>query len=302
MEDLVVIGAGPAGLSAAVYASRAGVNVLVLDSGAPGGKVNLTAEVENYPGIKHITGPDLAYQLYEHAMAFGAKIGYGEVTDIVDKGDHKEVICGDTVYETKAVIIASGTVERKIGLPLEQELTGKGVSYCAVCDAMFFKGVEVAVVGGGNSALEEAEYLTKFASKVHMIVRRDVFRGDKIIQDKVMNNEKIEVHFLKKPHAIIEKDNKVAGIEVIDSNTDEVSTIEVSGIFPFIGLDPVSGFAKNLGVLNDKGYLVVNEKMETKIPGIYGAGDVCEKDLRQIVTAANDGAIAGQEVSAFLSK
>lgn len=302
MNDLIIIGAGPAGLSAALYASRAGANVLILDSGAPGGKLNLTASIENYPGISSIAGPELAFQMYQHSLEFGAKQTYGVVENIIDYGDYKEVICSDQTYKTKAILIASGTVERKMGIENEVELTGKGVSYCAVCDGPFFKNKAVAVVGGGNSALEEADYLTKFVDKVHLIVRRDEFRADKIIQDEVNKNDKIEVHFLKKPNRVIEGENKVVGLEVSDSNTGDLSVIEVAGIFPFVGLDPVTNFAKELNILDQKGYVLTNDRMETAIKGIYAAGDVRAKDLRQVVTAANDGAIAGQEIANYLRK
>lgn len=300
MKDLVIIGAGPAGLSAMLYATRAGLSAIVLDNGAPGGKLNLTAEIENYPGIKMKTGPELAYELYEHALSFGGEHVYGNVIDIKDVGDHKEVVCDDATYKCKAVLIASGTRERKMGIDKEEELTGKGVSYCAVCDAPFYRDKEVAVVGGGNSAVEEALYLTNFASKVHIFIRRDVFRADKISLDKMAKNEKIVVHKLKKPHHIIEADGKVAGIAVADSNTGEISEVAVSGIFPYLGLLPVSEFAKNLGILDEFGYVITDETMATKVPMVFAAGDVRQKGLRQVVTATNDGAIAGQKIASLL--
>ena len=301
MNDLIIIGAGPAGLSACLYASRAGLNVLMLDSGAPGGKLNVSAEIENWPGQKKKTGPELAYEMYEHALSFGGEQAYGEVTKVIDYGDYKEVITTDQSYEAKNVLIATGTKERKMGIPMEEELTGHGVSYCAVCDGPFFKGDEVAVVGGGNSALEEAIYLTKFAKKVHLIVRRDVFRADKIIQDHVQANDKIEIHFLKKPHHLIAKDNKVAAIALEDSKTGEVSELAVKGVFPFVGLDPITDFVKDLGITDERGYIITNELMETSVKGIYAAGDVRQKVLRQVVTATNDGAIVGQQVGQGLN-
>ena len=260
MNDLIIIGAGPAGLSACLYASRAGLNVLMLDSGAPGGKLNVSAEIENYPGQKKKTGPELAYEMYEHSLSFGGKQVFGEVTKIIDHGDYKEVVTTDNTYQAKAVLIATGTKERKMGIENEEELTGHGVSYCAVCDGPFFKDEEVAVVGGGNSALEEAIYLTKFASKVHLIVRRDVFRADKIIQDHVKANDKIEIHFLKKPHHLIAKDNKVDKLALEDSVTGEISELEVKGVFPFVGLDPVTDFVKDLGITDENGYIITNER------------------------------------------
>lgn len=300
MKDLIIIGAGPAGLSACLYASRAGLEVLMLDGGAPGGKLNVSAEIENWPGQKKKTGPELAYEMYEHALSFGGQQAYGEVTEIIDYGDYKEVVTADTVYQGKAVLIATGTKERKMNIPLEEELTGHGVSYCAVCDGPFFKDEEVAVIGGGNSALEEAIYLTKFASKVHLIVRRDVFRADKIIQDHVFANDKIEIHFLKKPHHLIENNGKVAKLALEDSKTGEISELTVAGVFPFVGLDPITDFIKNLDICDEHGYIITDETMKTKIPGIYAAGDVRQKVLRQVVTATNDGAIAGQQIANYL--
>lgn len=299
MYDLIIIGCGPAGMSAAVYASRSGLNTLLLDGGAPGGKLNLTAEIENYPGYKGIAGPELAYEMFEHATTFGAVYEYGMVTNIEDLGDYKKVITEDGSFDTKAVLIATGTKEKKMGIAHEEEMTGRGVSYCAVCDGAFFANEEVAVIGGGNSALEEAMYLTKFASKVHLIVRRDVFRADKIVQDRLHENTKIEVHFLKKPKEIIvDKDaNKVAGIIISDSQSDELSTLNVTGIFPFVGADPVTNFATNLNILDDNGYVITDEFMATPCAGIYAAGDVRSKYLRQVVTATNDGAIAAQAIN-----
>lgn len=298
--DLVIIGCGPAGLSAAVYGCRAGLSVLMLDAGAPGGKINLTAELENWPGEKHVAGPELAYRMYEHATSLGAVYEYARVLDIIDEGETKKVVCDTQTYETKAVLIASGTKERQMGLINEEELTGRGISYCAVCDGPFFRGDEVIVVGGGNSALQEANYLTTFASKVHLVVRRDVFRADKAVGDKVLSNEKIEVHFLRKPHEILAEDNKVAGLVVSDSNTGELETIRAKGIFPFVGMDPVSDFAKNLGITDEAGYILTDENMQTTVKGIYAAGDVRKKVLRQVVTATNDGAIAAQSIAHML--
>jgi thioredoxin reductase (NADPH) len=297
MTDIIVIGAGPAGLTAALYASRAGASVKVIEAGAPGGKLNLTADVENYPGIKKIQGPQLAYDLYEHGLSFGAKLEMTEVTGIEDLGDHKVVKTSSGDFEAKNVIIATGTKERKMNVPGETELAGKGVSYCAVCDGPFFKGKEVAVVGGGNSAIEEAVYLSNIASKVHVVMRRDVFRADKVIADQAKAQSNIEFHFKKKPHQVLSDDGKVSGLEVSDSDTGELSVINVSAVFPFVGADPVTGFAKDLGILDKRGYVIVDEHMETKVKGIFAVGDVREKELRQIITAENDGAIAGQYIA-----
>ena len=297
MTDIIIIGAGPAGLTAALYASRAGASVKIIEAGAPGGKLNLTADVENYPGIKKVQGPQLAYDFYEHGLSFGAELEMTEVTGIVDLGDHKIVKTSKGEFEAKNVIIATGTKERKMNVPGEAELAGKGVSYCAVCDGPFFKGKEVAVVGGGNSAIEEAIYLAGIVSKVHVIMRRDVFRADKVLSDRAKAQSNIEFHFKKKSHQVLATDGKVSGLEVSDSDTGELSTINVSAVFPFVGADPVTGFAKDLDILDERGYVIVDEHMESKIHGIFAVGDVRQKELRQIVTATNDGAIAGQYIA-----
>ena len=299
MVDLIVIGAGPAGLTAALYATRAGASVIVLDGGAPGGKLNLTAEIENYPGVVK-KGPELAYSMYEQCLSFGAKYEFGEVTKIEDLGDHKIVYTAKEKYETKYVFIATGTKERKMGISGEEEMTGHGVSYCAVCDGPFFKNKVVGVVGGGNSAIEESLYLSDIASRVHIIVRRDVLRADQYLIDKMKEKDNIEMHYLKKPHAIEKNDGKVSGLVIEDSKTGELSTIPTNGIFPFIGLDPISGFVSDLGIVDDKGYIEVNENQETKVKGIFAGGDVTAKNLRQVITAANDGAIAGQYIASLL--
>lgn len=299
MLDLLIIGAGPAGLTAALYATRAGASVLVLDSGAPGGKLNLTAEIENYPGAK-MKGPELAYSMYEQCLSFGAKQEYGEVTKIEDKQDHKVVYVGEKTYEAKYVLIATGTKERKMNIPHEEEMTGNGVSYCAVCDGPFFKGKTVTVIGGGNSAIEESIYLSDIVEKVNVVVRRDVLRADQYLIDKLNQRENVEMHYLKKPHSIEITDQKITGLIVEDSKTGELSTIETQGIFPFIGLDPITEFVKELNIVDEYGYIPVDENQETSVKGIFAAGDVTTKQLRQVVTAANDGAIAGQYIASLL--
>ena len=301
MIDLLIVGAGPAGLTAALYASRAGANVIVLDRGAPGGKLNLTAEIENYPGLK-MKGPQLAYSMYEHCLSFGAKYEYGDVSAIEDAGDHKIVHAGNKTYEAKCVLIATGTKERQMGIPFEDEMTGRGVSYCAVCDGPFFKNKVVTVVGGGNSAIEEALYLSDIASKVNIVVRRDVLRADQYLADKIKEKDNIVMHYLKKPHSIVVTDQKVSGLTVEDSVTGELSTIDTNGIFPFIGLDPITEFVKDFGILDEKGYIVVDENQQTSVKGIFAAGDVTNKSLRQVVTATNDGAIAGQYIANLIKE
>lgn len=301
MYDVIIIGAGPAGLTAALYASRAELSVLILDKDAPGGKLLKTAEVENYPGTKSITGPDMAMQWFEHATAFGATFDYGNVLDIVDLGKTKKVITDVAEYDTYAVIIATGTKERLIGVPGEDSLYGRGVSYCAVCDGAFFKGKNMAVIGGGNSALEEALFLSKLANKVYLVHRRTGFRAEPGIVKHVQATPNIEMKLEYLPVSINGQE-KVESLTIKNVHTNQEEVLDVAAVFPFIGADPESRFATRLGITNDQGYIVVNEKMETKIPGIYGAGDVNNKILRQIVTAGNDGSIAAIEISHYVDR
>lgn len=295
--DLVIIGAGPAGMSAAVYASRAGLKTVMIEAGAPGGKLVKTYEISNWPGIVSVSRFELANNMFTHSTAFGAEYVYGNVVDIKD-GELKSVICEDgSVYASKAVIVATGTQERLLNIPGESENIGRGVSYCAVCDGAFFTDEEVVVIGGGNAALEEALYLTQFAKKVYIVMRRDVFRADEIVVDEIMKNEKIVLLQKYLPQAIQDDGERVCGLVLKHAESGEEKTLAVKGIFPYIGADPITSFLEELGVLNAHGYMVVDEHMETKVPLLYGAGDVCDKVLRQVVTATNDGAIAAQ--SAF---
>ncbi len=293
--DVIILGAGPAGMTAAIYGSRAGLSCAMIEMAAPGGKMVKTYEIQNWPGIKEISGADLAYQMFEHSTQWGAEYLYGDVTEIRD-GEIKQVICRDgTVYQGKTVIIATGTRERLLNIPNEQKLTGRGVSYCAVCDGSFFKDQPVTVIGGGNSALEESLYLTQFASKVTVVIRRDVFRAEPVIQKAMEDNPKIEVIRSHVPVEIVEKDGKVGGIVLKNVNDGTLTTLTTSAVFPYIGADPCTEFARALPILDERGYVIVNDKMETACRGIYGAGDVTVKNLRQVVTAANDGAIAAQQ-------
>ncbi|MEG0284337.1 MAG: thioredoxin-disulfide reductase [Erysipelotrichales bacterium] len=302
IHDLVIVGAGPAGLTAAVYARRANIEVVMLEASAPGGKMVKTAEIENWPGTKKTTGPDLAYSMFEHATNLGAMYQFGDVSNIKNDGNIIEVECADgKVYKTKALLIATGTVERLLNIPGEQKFTNRGVSYCAVCDGAFFKDEVITVIGGGNSALEEALYLTKFASQVNVVIRRDVFRADKMIRDKVYAHDKINVIVKSIPVEVV-GDDKVDGIVLENVDTKERTTIPTKAVFPFIGLDPKTEFVKNLGITNEFGYIKANEKMETAQKGIYAAGDVLEKELRQVVTAAADGAIAAQEIIMYIEE
>lgn len=300
--DLIIIGAGPAGMTASIYAARAGLKVAMLEYSAPGGKLIKTNEIANWPGEKMISGVDLAMQFFDHTSETGAEYLYGNVVNIED-GDYKRIVCEDgSVYKAKAVIIATGTVEKTLGLELEDKLTGFGVSYCAVCDGAFFKGKDVMVVGAGNSAIEESLYLAQFVNKVTIVMRRDVFRADQNVVDLVKANEKIEIiqHYV--PVELKEENNKLSGVVIKSVNTNEEKLIEVSGIFPYIGANPATSFAGSLDILDSEGYIVVDKDQMTSVPGVFGAGDVCQKNLRQIVTATSDGAVAAQAAFYYIKQ
>ncbi|MDY0408873.1 thioredoxin-disulfide reductase [Virgibacillus soli] len=299
--DVVIAGAGPAGMTAAVYASRANLHTLMIERGIPGGQMANTEEVENYPGFDHILGPDLSNKMFEHAKKFGAEYAYGDISEVTDHGDYKLIKAGKNEYKTKTFIITTGAEHKKIGIPGEEELAGRGVSYCAVCDGAFFKDKELVVIGGGDSAVEEGIYLTKFAKKVTIIHRRDALRAQKIIQERAFNNEKID--FIWDTQAVsINGENKVSSLTLNNLKTGETSEFKADGVFIYIGMLPLSEPFKNLGITDDEGYILTNENMETKIPGVYAAGDIREKKLRQIVTATGDGSIAAESAQAYIEE
>src|SRR5690625_3250698 len=298
--DVIIAGAGPAGMTAAVYASRANLDTLMLERGIPGGQVANTEDVENYPGYDHILGPDLSNKMFEHAKKFGAEYAYGDIKDVVDHGDYKTVIAGNKEYNTKSLIITTGAEHKKLGIPGEEELAGRGVSYCAVCDGAFFKERHLVVVGGGDSAVEEGMYLTRFASKVTIIHRRDELRAQKILQNRAFANDKIDFYWNTEMKEIKAEDGKVSSVILYNNETNETREEEIDGVFIYIGMVPLTSPFEQLGITNDEGYIETDENMETKIPGIFAAGDVRVKDLRQIVTATGDGAIAAQSAQNYI--
>lgn len=301
-QNLAIIGAGPAGMTAAIYAARAGLDVTMIDSGAPGGKIVKTYEIENYPGYETISGVDLGMKMFDQTQKLNVKYQYGNVTRIENLGekDKKIVMEDGSSIEAGAIIIATGTNERKMNIPGEAEYTGHGVSYCAVCDGAFFRDKTVTVIGGGNSALEEAIYLTQFASKVRIVIRRDVFRADELVQQKLAKAQKIEIIKKHIPLRIEGDGNKVSSIVLKNLENDQEETYETAGIFPYIGSDAATSFAESLNILDERGFVKANDKMETSVPGIYAAGDCIVKQLRQVVTACGDGALAAQNCYHYL--
>lgn len=299
--DVIVVGAGPAGMTAALYASRANLSVLMLDRGIYGGNLNNTAAIENYPGFKSIQGPELAQDMYQGATQFGAQYAYGMVEKVELDGDLKRLTTdmGD-VFETKALVIATGTQQRHMGVPGEEEYGGRGVSYCAVCDGAFFKNKHVIVVGGGDSAVEEGMYLTQLADKVTVVVRRDQLRAQPLIQEQAKQNNKMEFVFNTSVTEVLGDENKVTGVKVHNSQTGADEQLQADGVFIYVGSLPMTAPFKNLGILNEQGYVKTNDLMAADVPGIFAIGDVRETPLRQVATAVGDGAIAGQQVYQYL--
>lgn len=300
MRDVIIIGAGPGGMTAALYASRAELSVLVLEGGIPGGQMNNTAEIENYPGVGVVLGPDLSEKMLADSSSFGAEHAYGYVSEVEDHGTYKTVVTDEGRYDTKAVIIATGSEHRKLGAPGEDELSGRGVSYCAVCDGPFFRNKHLVVVGGGDSAVEEGSYLTQVADKVTIIHRRDKLRAQKILQERAFKNDKIDFIWDTTVEEIIGDDRQVTGLKLKNQLTNETSDFDADGVFIYVGLDPISKPFANLNITDEFGWIETNEKMETKVPGIYAIGDVRATVLRQVATAVGDGSIAGQEVYKYI--
>ncbi|RNB64574.1 thioredoxin-disulfide reductase [Brevibacillus centrosporus] len=299
--DVIIAGAGPAGMTAAVYTSRANMSTLMLERGIPGGQMANTEEIENYPGFSSILGPDLSTKMFEHAQQFGAEYAYGEIKEIGDEAPYKRVVTGDKEYLAKSVIIATGAEHRLLGAPGEKELSGRGVSYCAVCDGAFFRNKELVVVGGGDSAVEEAVFLTRFATKVTIIHRRDQFRAQKILQKRAFENEKIEVIWDTQVKEI-RGEGKVQSVLLENLKTGEQSEFATDGVFIYVGMDPLTESVRPLGITNDAGYVLTDEKMNTKVKGVFAAGDVREKLLRQVVTATGDGSIAAQSAQHYVEE
>ncbi len=289
-------------MTAAVYTSRANLSTLMIERGIPGGQMANTEDVENYPGFESILGPELSNKMFEHAKKFGAEYAYGDIKEIVDGKEYKTVKAGSKEYKARAIVISAGAEYKKIGVPGEKELGGRGVSYCAVCDGAFFKNKELVVVGGGDSAVEEGVYLTRFASKVTIVHRRDKLRAQSILQARAFDNEKIDFKWNKTVKEIHEENGKVGRLTLVDTVTGEEEEFKADGVFIYIGMLPLSKPFENLGITNEEGYIETNAQMETKVPGIFAAGDIREKTLRQIVTATGDGSIAAQSVQHYVEE
>ena len=299
MYDLIIIGSGPAGFAAGVYAGRAKLNTLLLEKEFAGGQVVNTYEVANYPGLPDMTGPELAMKMQEHAAMFGVVPTLEEVIDLELEGKVKKVITTQNTYEAKAIIIATGARWKQLGVVGEQELRGRGVSYCATCDGAFFNGKVTAVVGGGDTAVEDAIFLSRYAKKVYLIHRRDELRAAKVLQEALFQHENVEILWDTQVKEIV-GEQKVENITVINKKTNETRSLDVDGVFIAVGTDPNSGLVQGKFALDQQSYIIANENCETNIPGVYAAGDVRQKLLKQIVTATADGAVAVYAVERYI--
>ena len=290
--DVIIIGGGPAGLAAGLYASRGGLKTAIFEKALVGGQIVLTTEIENYPGVDgNVSGFDIIEKMKKQAIDFGVDIIEEGIDAIGLRGLCKLIETPKGKYEAKAVIVATGAHPRKLNVPGEQKLTGRGVSYCATCDGALYRGKRVAVVGGGDSAVEEAQFLAKFAEKVYIIHRRDKFRAEKIIQERAFKNPKIEMIW----DSIVQEVNGTMAVESLtlyNKNTKETSKLAVEGIFVYVGIIPNTELVESRVELDDRDFIVTDETMHTTVPGVFAAGDVIHKVLRQVVTAAADGAIA----------
>lgn len=301
MYDTIIIGAGPAGMTAALYAARSNLKVALIEGGLPGGQMNNTSDIENYPGYANISGPELAEKMFEPLENLGVEHLYGFVKNIENHGDVKKVITDDEEIETRTVIVATGSKHRLLGVPGEEELNSRGVSYCAVCDGAFFRDQDLLVVGGGDSAVEEAIFLTQFAKSVTIVHRRDELRAQKVLQDRAFANDKINFIWDSVVKEI-KGENRVESVVIENVKTNQVTEHAFGGVFIYVGLDPVSDFTKDLQIQDESGWIVTDDHMKTSVAGVFAVGDVRQKDLRQVTTAVGDGAIAGQEAYKYITE
>jgi len=301
MHDIIIVGAGTAGLSAAIYGLRAGKSVLVLEQASYGGQIINTPEIENYPAIQKISGFEFATNLYNQAKNLGAEFAFEKVEGIEDKGQFKEVKTKDKSYEGKTVILATGAKNRSLGVEKEEELVGKGISYCATCDGMFYRGKVVAVNGGGNTAVEDATFLSDYVQKVYVIHRRDEFRADKAEVDRLVAKPNVELVLNSTVKRLESDASGLTGVVVANKDGEE-RTLKVDGLFVAIGQAPDNQAFSDLVELDGKGYISAGESTLTKTPGIFTAGDCRTKAIRQLATAASDGAVAGLAAVSYINE
>jgi len=300
--DVIIIGAGPSGYTAGIYCSRAGYDTLILSGVLPGGQLVNTTEVENFPGFENgIMGPDLMIDMRKQSQRMGTTIVDDEVVDVDFRRKPLKVLTASEEYEGRAIIIATGANPRKIGLEGEETFGGKGVSYCATCDGPFFRNQDIVVVGGGDSAIEEATFLTKFATKVHLVHRRDELRASKVMQERALNNNKIEFHW-DSAVVDIKGEQKVTQAVLKNLKTNEEKSLDIGGLFVAIGHEPNTKIFKNQIDLDDEGYIVLKNKTHTNVEGVFAAGDVHDRNYRQAITAAAYGCMAAIDVDKYIEE
>jgi thioredoxin reductase (NADPH) len=302
--DLIIVGGGPAGLCAAMYAGRGMIRSVLLERGVTGGELLNTEKIEDYPGFESILGRDLAKLMTDHALKFGADIRQANVEGVTrrEDGTFEVTATGGDVYRAPAVILTAGGTPTKLGVPGEQEYAGRGVSYCAVCDGAFFKQETIAVIGGGDAAVEEADYLTRYASKVYLIHRREELRASKILQQRLFANPKIEVIWNKRVEELIGGPTGLKELALVDTVTSQRSRLAVTGCFIFIGFQPNSGLVKEHVAHDASGYLITDDRMMTSVPGLFAAGDLRVQVTRQITTAVGDATTAAIAVEKYLAE
>jgi thioredoxin reductase (NADPH) len=301
--DVLIIGGGPAGLTAGLYTSRAKLKTLLVERMILGGQVMTTTKVENYPGFPGgIDGPDLMVRFQEHCQEFGLETITGEVTALQDLGAIKDVTVDGEVIRARSVIITTGAEPKKLGVPNETAFTGRGVSYCATCDGAFFRNVPVAIVGGGDTAAEEALFLSRFASKVYLVHRRDQLRATKLLQERILAHDKIEPVWNSVVAEVVGDASGVTGLELTDPHGGQHRTLEVAGLFVAIGVVPKAHFLAGLLELDADGYILTDAECRTSMPGVFAAGDVRKKILKQIATAVGDGAVAAIVAEKYLDE
>ena len=299
--DVIIIGGGPAGMTAGLYASRAALKSLLVEKMIMGGQMMTTTKVENWPGYPGgIDGPELMMRFQEHCVEFGLETTTGEVQQIEDLGQQKRLLIDGQEYLCRALIVATGAIPRKLGLEGEEALVGRGVSYCATCDGAFFRDVPIAVIGGGDTAAEEALFLTRFASKVYMVHRRDELRATKILQTRILENEKIEMVWDSVVTELASDNTGLKGLRIKNVKTLEERHLEVVGMFAAVGVVPTTGFLGDLVELDEGGYVVAGEDTHTSVPGIFAAGDCRTNVLKQVSTAVGDGAVAAVQSEKFI--
>ncbi len=302
IHPLVIVGAGPAGMTAAIYLARANAKFKVVDKSAPGGKMNITQVIDNYPGKKHVPGPELAFKMFEQLRELGVEIDYADVQKITKEGDIFTVHSDEPPLYARAVIVATGTQERRLKIPGEVKYTGRGVSYCAICDAALYKEDAIAIIGGGNAAIEEAVFVAKIVKKLYVIHRTENFRADEKLLEELKEHDNVEFLLNAVPTEIHGDAHGVTSLSLKNLMSGDDINLVVKAVFPFVGSDASTDFLTDFDVRDEKGFVITDKEMMTTVPGLFSIGDVNQKVLRQIVTATSDGAIAAMSANRFVRK